>query len=306
MDLRSWKPGDAGKTDPNSLSFGYRRLKVAKLLDHSGDNLFSMNLLANDPKTAVRFPPQDLQPKLRRGNVANAAPSEKKCPWQVVYDFRKVPAGEPKDLIVEYYSPGQYLQRNESATVLPFLVRTPTAELTLWIMLPVGKEYKSWRIVRYPRGNPQDVEGVKVVTEYLADDFTILAFKLLSLKPDYMYEVQWFYRAPAQRNHFWDKWFRTATTVPIPPPVRGTGVRPPPIRALAAHRVARARPDSWRPPARSRYCQRRNPSVQEEPAVGGQLDSPLRPRRNAWSQQHAKGISRSLLPRSACSTCRRA
>jgi hypothetical protein len=46
------------------------------------------------------------------------------------------------------------------------------------------------------------VEGVKVVTEYLADDFTILAFKLLSVKPDYVYEVQWFYSLSSRRNRF--------------------------------------------------------------------------------------------------------
>jgi hypothetical protein len=192
MDLRSWKPSEPGKGDPNSLAYGYRRLKVSKLVDHDSDNLFYVNLIANDPKTAVRFPPHQLQPKLRRGNLDSAGPGEKKCRWQVAYDFRQVPAGESVDLVVEYYSPGQYLQRNESGTALPFLIRTPTAELTMWIMLPTGKEYKSWRIIRYHMERPEKVEVVRVVTEYLADDFTILAFKLLSLKADYMYEVQWF------------------------------------------------------------------------------------------------------------------
>jgi predicted acylesterase/phospholipase RssA len=194
MDLRSWNPSEPGKSNPKSLSFGYRRLKVSKLPEIDGDNFFYVNLIANDPKTAVRFPPQELLPKLRRSNLDNAGPSEKKCRWQASYDFQQVPAGESVDLIVEYYSPGQYLQRSESGTVLPFLIRTPTAEFTLWIMLPAGKEYKSWSVVRYPQGKPQNVERVKVVTEYLADDFTILAFKLLALKPDYMYKVQWYYK----------------------------------------------------------------------------------------------------------------
>jgi len=35
---------------------------------------------------------------------------------------------------------------------------------------------------------------VKVVTEYLAEEFTIIAFKLLSLKSGYTYEVSWTYR----------------------------------------------------------------------------------------------------------------
>ena len=35
---------------------------------------------------------------------------------------------------------------------------------------------------------------MKVVTEYLAEDYTILAFKLLSLEAGYTYEITWFYQ----------------------------------------------------------------------------------------------------------------
>jgi hypothetical protein len=41
---------------------------------------------------------------------------------------------------------------------------------------------------------PENVEAVKVATEYLAEEFTIIAFKLLSLKSGYTCEVSWTYR----------------------------------------------------------------------------------------------------------------
>jgi hypothetical protein len=189
IDLRGWKPGAS-----DSLAFGYRRLKVLKNPDYAGDDQFYMNMIATDPKTAVRFPPQELQPKLRKGNVENAGTDDEKCRWQAVYDCRRVPPGETVDLIVEYFSAGQYLRNSETAAVLPFFVRWPTAELTMWIMMPKGREYKSWHLTRYPQGKPQNTERVKAVTEYLAEDFTILAFKLLALKPGYSYEVQWLYK----------------------------------------------------------------------------------------------------------------
>lgn len=34
---------------------------------------------------------------------------------------------------------------------------------------------------------------MNVVTRYLAQDYSILAFKLLALKPGYTYELTWFY-----------------------------------------------------------------------------------------------------------------
>jgi hypothetical protein len=105
-----------------------------------------------------------------------------------------VPPGEFVDLIVEYHSPGRYLQRGDNGTTLVFPIHAQTGELTTWVLMPEGQEYKSFRIIRYETGKPDKVEPVRVVTEYLADDFTILAFKLLDLKPGYIYEVSWNYR----------------------------------------------------------------------------------------------------------------
>jgi hypothetical protein len=49
-------------------------------------------------------------------------------------------------------------------------------------------------LIRYKFGKPETAENVNLVTEYLANDFTILAFKLLALKAGYTYEISWSYR----------------------------------------------------------------------------------------------------------------
>jgi hypothetical protein len=49
-------------------------------------------------------------------------------------------------------------------------------------------------LIRYPIGKPDASEHVDLVTRFLADDNTILAFKLLALKPGYTYEMTWSYR----------------------------------------------------------------------------------------------------------------
>jgi hypothetical protein len=191
MDLREWKPGAPGKGE---LAFGYRRLKVTKTAEQAGDYKLPLDLITTDPDSVVRIPPQELQATLFRSKLVETGPSDSKCRWQAVFDLSHMPLGEPVDLLVEYYSPGEYLQHNEGRTTLPVLISAPTAELTMWIMLPLGKEYRSWRVVKYRKQDLQSAQTVKVVTEYLADDFTILAFKMLALKADYNYEVQWFYK----------------------------------------------------------------------------------------------------------------
>jgi predicted acylesterase/phospholipase RssA len=193
-DLRRWKPVKAGESDPGSLAFCYRRLKVFKQPEKVGDNVFHIDLLATSPKTAVRFPPQQRQPKLFMSRVEGSTSAEKECRWRASYDFKDVPAEEFVDLIVEYHSPGRYLQRGDNGSALVFPISADTAELTAWILMPEGRKYQSFRIVRYETGKPDTVEAVKLVTEYLAEDFTIIAFKLLSLKSGHSYEVSWTYQ----------------------------------------------------------------------------------------------------------------
>ena len=42
-------------------------------------------------------------------------------------------------------------------------------------------------------GKPETTETARIVTEYMSDDSTILAYKLLSVPAGYTYEVTWFY-----------------------------------------------------------------------------------------------------------------
>jgi hypothetical protein len=64
----------------------------------------------------------------------------------------------------------------------------------MWVLMPRGREYQDFRIRRHETGKPEKAEAVHVVTEYLAKDYTILAFKLLALKPGWTYEVNWVYK----------------------------------------------------------------------------------------------------------------
>jgi predicted acylesterase/phospholipase RssA len=194
LDLRRWKPVQPGEKDHASLAFVYRRLKVLKQPENNGKTSFPIDILGVSPKTAVRFPAQQLKPRLSMTTVQGTTTAPKEYHWRASYDFHDVPAGDFVDLLVEYHSPGLYLQRGRNGTALVFPILADTAELTTWVLMPDGREYESFRIVRYETARPQQVEAVKVVTEYLAEDYTILAFKLLSLKAGHTYEVSWNYR----------------------------------------------------------------------------------------------------------------
>ncbi len=193
IDLRGWKSTARGSAD--SYVYGYRRLKVRRGAEHAANNnTFRVSVLALSPDTQVRFPAQQLKPKLYARPVPGSPEDEKLIHWEVGVDFAKVPVRDSADIVYEHLSPGRFLRDGIGSTTLAFDVEAPTIELTRWLLLPPGKEYRSWQMIRYPRGQPDASEQVRPVTEYLADDYSILSFKLLSLEPGYTYELTWLYR----------------------------------------------------------------------------------------------------------------
>jgi predicted acylesterase/phospholipase RssA len=193
IDLRSWSPAEAAKPNPSTLVHVYRRIKVHKQLD-TAVRYFRIPLFAVSPQTEVRFPKQQLEGTLRRCNVEGLDPEDKEVRWEASFDFHAVPVGDYVDLYFEYQSPGTFLNPTEKMTEIVWDVSVPTAETTMWILMPEGTEYKGFRVNRYLTGQPEKVEPVKVVTEYLANDYTILAFKLQPVKKGYTYGVAWYYK----------------------------------------------------------------------------------------------------------------
>ncbi len=194
IDMRGWNPAEPAKNESESLVYGYRRLKLFKRPGHAGNDLFRIGVLATHPKTQVRFPPQELQPKVLMFKDENLDSGEKKTHWEVSMDLSKVPPGDFVDLVYEHLSPGQFLKRGAGSTTITFHTQVDTAEVTRWLLLPRGKEYRSFRILQWKTGKSEKVETVKVVNEYLADDSTILAYKLLAVKAGYTHAVTWYYK----------------------------------------------------------------------------------------------------------------
>ncbi len=194
IDLRAWEPGVTAESAAKSRAHVYRRLKVVKQEANTETGLFRLRLLQTSPNTLVRFPPQHLQPKLVMSELESSVPGREDYRYEARFDFSDVPEGEPVDLIVDELDPGHYLERGQNGTTMTLLVQAETAELATWILMPRGREYQDFRISRHETNKPEKAEAVHIATEYVADDSTILAFRLLALKPGYIYEVSWLYK----------------------------------------------------------------------------------------------------------------
>jgi hypothetical protein len=191
IDLRPWDPTGAGKADTGSLVYGYRCLTVQKTESH-GNDVFRVTALATHPDSQFRFPPQRFRPRLRRMFVANPKAQERMCQFEVSVDLNKAPTGQVVEVIYEQESPGAFVQRGEVSTTIAFPSEFDAAEVTRWILLPKGREYRNFQILRFETGKTAEV--VKGFTEYLADDFSIIAYKMASVKAGYTFDLTWFYK----------------------------------------------------------------------------------------------------------------
>jgi len=191
IDLRTWF--GAHTRAGESYMYGYRRLKVRRDADNSSNHMFRTSVLAFSPDTQVRFPAQDLKPTLYAQEMGNDARGQRMVHWTVAVDLKRVPPGDFVEIIYEHISPGVFVTEGMSSNTLSYSVEAPTVELTRWLLMPEGKKYKNFQLIRFRTGNPDAAESVKLATEYLPGDKDILAFKLLALEAGYTYELSWFY-----------------------------------------------------------------------------------------------------------------
>jgi predicted acylesterase/phospholipase RssA len=194
VDLRGWRPTAGGDVEQGSVVVIRRRMKVLKLRENKGNNVFRLHLLPTSLQTAVRFPAQQLRPRLRMCEVESSVPGQEECRWEADFDFLGVPAGDFAELILDERSPGKYLEGGQGGAGITFHLSADTGELVMWLLMPRGREYTSFNISRHKTGKPETSESFRPVTEYLADDYAIIAFKLVSLDAGWTYQVRWIYK----------------------------------------------------------------------------------------------------------------
>jgi hypothetical protein len=171
--------------------YGYRRLKVQKA-SNNGNDTFRVISVASSPDSQFRFPPQQFTPKLRRMVVEDPKSSEKTAQFEVSVDLSKAPIDQVVDIIFEHYSPGFFLHGNETSTTFSFRSDFDSAEVTRWFLMPRARPFRSFQILRHETGKPRAPDVVKALTEFVADDSSIVAYKMASVKAGYTFEVSWF------------------------------------------------------------------------------------------------------------------
>jgi hypothetical protein len=188
IDLRLWDPAHGAK----SIVQYFRGARVLK--ESEGNDIFFVKLMATGD-VQVRFPPQKLSASLVKTPDMPGPNGTQIRSWGVTYDFSHVPQGHIVSISAFDQSPAVDLQGEAiGESHMRFELLTDTAELAMWILMPKGRAYHSWTVTRVLSQEPERVEQVEPIQDYLSVDSTIIGFQLASVKRGERYEVSWSYR----------------------------------------------------------------------------------------------------------------
>lgn len=188
IDLRLWDPAHGAK----SIVQYFRGARVLK--ESEGNDIFFVKLMAAGD-VQVRFPPQKLSASLVKTPDMPGPNGTQIRSWGVAYDFSHVPQGHIVSISAFDQSPAVDLQGETiGESHMSFELLTDTAELSMWILMPKGRAYHSWTVTRVLSQEPERVEQVEPIEDYLSVDSTIIGFQLASVKRGERYEVSWSYR----------------------------------------------------------------------------------------------------------------
>ena len=198
IDLRLWKPGLDDQNDYRSSAHIYSTIKVRKEVEQPGYDIFRYRFFEGNPQAQFRFPRQDLEPKLRRvcsediyGN--REKPSNNDCWWEISCDFTDVPAGEWKDILVESQIPATFLRNSLDSAHMTIEFPAQVSSVSFWILMNPKRPFRSWRVDRQTKETAA-AEALQPATEFLSDNYQILAFRLLDVQPKYRYQITWYYK----------------------------------------------------------------------------------------------------------------
>ena len=189
LDYRPLNVGSGGALADRSWLYLYRRIRLQK--QQPTANQFAIQIKLPIARLSVRALNDSIPTSLRLSRDATGVSGQSVQVFEMAFDLSKVPGHEVVDLPIEL------LLRETPPDLLrsvSFSVDSETALLTGWVVLPEGKQYEDFNLLRYPIGNETGPERVIPANLVNSMNGQILAFSLLSLKPGFRYECRWSYR----------------------------------------------------------------------------------------------------------------
>ncbi len=189
VDLRQLQMASSPTADERSKAFVYRRMRIKKAEPTA--NRFTVRSRWPTERVEVRTLNKRVPAAIRRSQESASADSPPVNVFEVVFDLSKLPPQEAVDLPIEFMSRQPATGAADSAS---FYVDDETGLVSCWLLLPEGRQYQNFELLRFQNGKEKVPERVTPAYNFDTLEGRVLAFGLLNVEPGFTYEARWEHR----------------------------------------------------------------------------------------------------------------
>ncbi|KAA5542134.1 patatin-like phospholipase family protein [Roseiconus nitratireducens] len=195
FDMRAW---ESDASDMPQRTVVYRRMQVRRIAlppetaseDAVQDfNRFRLRQFTLSSQAFVRCNAPELKPVLRFTPAVNEM-GQKGFIYEIEFDLSSVPEGQDFDIGFEVTDTG-IQGRVEPLNRILFPIFAPTDVASMWVFLPEGRPYRSFKLIGYDSKAPVNVESISPTYEFQMADGSLFGWMLVAPREENTYECRW-------------------------------------------------------------------------------------------------------------------
>jgi len=184
IDLRNWRPDQPIERRGHVY---IRDSYTVRLLDsYTGDRRVTIPIPIPTKDIEFRQQGSEISAVITRVTEPFTEFGEEKTLYEFEYDLSRVPQGEPVTVVLE-----GLLRTREPSARAPWIARAKTDLVSVWMLFPADRPYRTYSLVRYPqdRSAPPQVMHSRYAIDHPYG--SLIGWSVVNPKVGTVYECRW-------------------------------------------------------------------------------------------------------------------
>lgn len=183
-DLRRWNP-DAASLKRRGHVYVRDRITLKLLVSYSGDGRIVFRSAIEYPNVELRQPKESFQGVFSRITQPVEVRGQKRTLYEYQYDLSQQPREEPVTIEIET------LVTVPKTARAPFVTQTKTDIISVWMLFPAARPYKTYSLVSYPvdRSEPPRIMNSRYSIHHPYG--SLIGWSVVNPSEDLVYECRW-------------------------------------------------------------------------------------------------------------------
>jgi hypothetical protein len=183
IDLRRWRPYQPRGKQGNVY---VRDRFTLKLLDDKRDRVVTLMLPVPTDDIEFRQENSQVRANITRITKPYEEYGDRRTLYELEYDLSRIPVGESTTLELE-----GLLRTREPSARAPFVCRTKTDLISVWMLFPADFPYRTYSLVRYPldRSAPPELMNSRYSIDHPYG--SLIGWSVVNPQVGMVYECRW-------------------------------------------------------------------------------------------------------------------